>query len=360
MNPIATFKAQTPTAFRASSTLAGTLIALVAASWVLSPSTDNYLVLAAGATIAIMGLSILTGGSGQVSIGNAGFMAIGAFTTAIIGTHNAHFFIVGSLLAGTAAGAVSGVIIGLPATRLRGPYLAGMTLAFAFVMQPFIQSFGSLTGGSGGLYLNELTTPHWFASLVGDSDNLIAANARYQSALAVLVAGIALFFASNVMSSRLGRAMRLVRDDEVAAELVGVNLAKTRVLAFVISDAFAGLAGSLLTLIAASASPSTYGLALSIELLSLLVLGGMGSISGAIIAGLLSAYSGQLVGKINSLFGVDPYSNVGANTKGIIFGVILIVMMLAAPTGLVGLAKKVTARLRAAADRRSARSLSHG
>ena len=241
------------------------------------------------------------------------------------------------------------MIIGLPATRLRGPYLAGMTLAFAYVMQPFIQSFGSFTGGSGGLYLNELTTPHWFARLVGDSDNLIAANARYQSALAVLVAGIALFFASNVMSSRLGRAMRLVRDDEVAAELVGVNLAKTRVLAFVISAAFA-----------ASASPSTYGLALSIELLSLLVLGGMGSITGAIIAGLLSAYSGQLVGRINSLFGVDPYSNVGANTKGIIFGVILIVMMLAAPTGLVGLAKRVMARLRAVVKGHSAGSLSQG
>jgi len=360
MNPITTFKAQAPTAFRLAATILGTLIVLIASSWILSPSTDNYLALAAGATIAIMGLSILTGGSGQVSIGNAGFMAIGAFTTAIIGTHNAHFFLVGSLLAGTAAGAIAGMIIGLPATRLRGPYLAGMTLAFAYVMQPFIQSFGSLTGGSGGLYLNVLETPKWFANLVGDSDNLISANARFQSAMAVLIAGVALFFASNVLSSRLGRAMRLVRDDEVAAELVGVNLAKTRVLAFVISAAFAGLAGSLLTLISASASPSTYGLALSIELLSLLVLGGMGSISGAIIAGLLSAYSGQLVGKINSLFGVDPYSNVGANTKGIIFGVILIVMMLAAPNGLVGLAKKATARLRAAVKRRSAGSLSHG
>ncbi len=358
MNRLKTFKAQVPTTYRAAATALGTVVALVMASTVLSIATDNFVGTAASITIAVMGLSILTGSSGQVSIGNGGFMAIGAFAVGIIGTHNAHFPLVGSLLAGLIAGAVAGLVIGLPATRLRGPYLAGMTLAFGYVIPPFIQSFGTSTGGSGGLYLNVLVAPQWFADLVGASGSLVEANARYQACLAITVAGAALFFAANILSSRLGRSMRLVRDDEVAAELVGVNLAKTRVTAFVISAALAGLGGALFTLLTAAAQTSTYGLALSIELLSLLVLGGMGSIPGAIIAGILAAYSDQLVSEVNNLFGVDPFSNAGANMKGIIFGVILISTMLAAPSGLAGLGRRIAGIVSSWWAQRSARSLS--
>jgi branched-chain amino acid transport system permease protein len=245
-----------------------------------------------------------------------------------------------------AVGALGGIALGLPATRLRGPYLAGMTLAFGYVMTPFIQSLGSWTGGSGGLYFPVLVTPTWFTSMVGESENLIGANARYQAVLSIFVAGVALFFAANLSNSRVGRAMRLVRDDDVAAELVGVNLARTRVTAFAVSAALAALGGSLLALVAGAATSSTYGVALSIELLSLLVLGGMGSISGAILAGILAAYTDVIMTKISSFTGIDPFSNVGANMKGIIFGVVLITMMLAAPLGLVGLAKSLFAKVK--------------
>ena len=346
MSKLTTFSDARPTTTRLIKATVATILVALIAGYVLTPSTDIYMATAAAMAVSVMGLSILTGFSGQVSIGNAGFMAIGAYTTAIWANHHEHFPIVVSLVSSMAVGALGGIALGLPATRLRGPYLAGMTLAFGYVMTPFIQSLGSWTGGSGGLYFPVLVTPTWFTSLVGESENLIGANARYQAVLSVLVAGIALFFAANLSNSRVGRAMRLVRDDDVAAELVGVNLAQTRVTAFAASAALAALGGSLLALVAGAATSSTYGVALSIELLSLLVLGGMGSISGAIIAGILAAYTDQIMTKINSLTGIDPFSNLGANMKGIIFGVVLITMMLAAPRGLVGLATTLAAKAR--------------
>jgi len=346
MSAFTSFSAARPTSARLIKSVAATTTVLAIVSFVFSPSTDVYATTAAAIAISVMGLSLLTGFSGQVSIGNAGFMAIGAFTTAIWANHHEQFPIVLSLLGSMLVGALSGIALGLPATRLRGPYLAGMTLAFGYVMTPFIQSLGSVTGGSGGLYFSVLETPKWFTSLVGEKGNLVGANARYQAALAILIAGIALFFAANFASSRIGRAMRLVRDDEVAAELVGVNVARTRVTAFAVSAALAALGGSLLALISGAALSQSYGVVLSIELLSLLVLGGMGSIAGAIIAGILAAYTDQIMTKLNSVTGIDPSSNVGANMKGIIFGAILIIMMLAAPLGLVGLAKSLFARAR--------------
>jgi branched-chain amino acid transport system permease protein len=345
MSAFLRFSAAKPTSARLMKAVLATLLVALAAAYVLSPSTDIYIATAAAMAVSVMGLSILTGFSGQVSIGNAGFMAIGAYTTAIWANHHEHFPIVLSLVGSMAMGALGGIALGLPATRLRGPYLAGMTLAFGYVMSPFIQSLGSFTGGSGGLYFPVLVTPSWFTSLVGEKDNLIGANARYQAVLAIVVAGVALFFAANIAKSRSGRAMRLVRDDDVAAELVGVNLAQTRVTAFALSAALAALGGSLMALVAGAATSSTYGVPLSIELLSLLVLGGMGSISGAILAGILAAYTDVFMTKINSAIGIDPFSNLGANIKGILFGAILIAMMLVAPLGLVGLAKSLFARV---------------
>jgi branched-chain amino acid transport system permease protein len=135
--------------------------------------------------------------------------------------------------------------------------------------------------------------------------------------------------------------MRLVRDNDVAAELVGVNLPRTRTLAFVVAAAFAGLGGSLYVLINATVTPSTFPLTLSITLLTLMVLGGIGTLSGAVIGGIIYAFSSNLVGHINSLTGINPASNLGANMQGIIFGVLLILTMLFAPRGIAGLGPRI-------------------
>ncbi|MEI8126729.1 MAG: branched-chain amino acid ABC transporter permease [Actinomycetota bacterium] len=321
--------------------LLGTVVAICVVLLV-SAQSDTYIANAGAMTIAILGLSLLTGWSGQVSIGNSGFMAVGAFTTGIWANHHQSSPIIISLLLSILTGAIAGLLVGIPATRLKGPYLAGMTLAFVTAMVPFIQSLGKLTGGSGGLFFANLSSPSWFANLSGDPQNFIVANYRWAATVSVVITGVAYYFMSNLFASRAGRAMRLVRDNDVAAELMGVNLGRVRVGAFVISAAYAGLAGSLVALLSGVARADNFGLALSIEILSLLVLGGIGTLSGALMAGLLAAYASTLIAKLNALFGLNPYSNLGSNSQGIIFGLLLVVTMLTAPQGMAGLLKKIS------------------
>ena len=329
-----------PTTQRLVSTFGLTAVA-IAITFSLSSLDDSKLAGGAAIAIVIAGLSWLIGWSGQVSLGNSGFMAIGAYATAIWAHHHATTPIIFTLVLATVCGAVSGLILALPATRLRGPYLAGLTLAFSLAMTPLALNFPSLTGGSGGLFLNFLNAPTWFVNLFSGSQALIHANAQWSADVAIVVAGVAFFFMANLFQSRTGRAMRLIRENDVAAELAGVNLQRTRTLAFAISAAYAGLGGSLLTLLSGSVTPQTYSLTLSILLLTLMVLGGIGTLSGAVLGGLIYSYSDNLVSFINNVAGINSASTFGANLKGIVFGALLILTMLLAPRGLVGMGSRL-------------------
>jgi len=307
----------------------------------LSPVADSQLAGGAAITIVILGLSWLIGWSGQISLGNSGFMAVGAYATGIWAHHHATTPLVFTFLLAIVAGALSGLIIAVPSTRLRGPYLAGMTLAFAAAITPLAQSLTSVTGGEGGLFLSTLTTPGWFAGLFSGENASINANAQWTADLSVVLCGIAFFFMANLFHSRVGRAMRLVRDNDVAAELVGISLPRARTLAFVVAAAFAGLGGALYTVINATVTPQTFPIGLSITLLTIMVLGGIGTLSGAVIGGIVYAFSTNLIAHINSLTGVNPTSNLGANMQGIIFGALLILTMMFAPSGIAGIVPAV-------------------
>lgn len=328
---------QDTTSARILSVAVLTIVALVAAT-LLPPVADSELAGGAAITIVILGLSWLIGWSGQISLGNSGFMAIGAYATGIWAHHHPTTPLIFTFLLATVAGGLGGLVIAIPSTRLRGPYLAGMTLAFSAAITPLAQNFTSVTGGGGGLFFNTLATPHWFLHHFGGINAAIDANAHWTADLAVVVAGLAFFFMSNLFHSRTGRAMRLVRDNDVAAELMGVNLPRTRTLAFVIAAAFAGLGGSLFAIINATVTPNTFPLTLSITLLTLMVLGGIGSLSGAVIGGIIYSFSSDLIAHVNSVTGVNPTSNLGANMQGIIFGTLLILTMIFAPRGIAGLA----------------------
>jgi branched-chain amino acid transport system permease protein len=303
----------------------------------MAPVADSELAGGAAIAIVILGLSWLTGWSGQISLGNSGFMAVGAYAAGIWAHHHATTPLLFTFFLAIVAGGLSGLIIAIPSTRLRGPYLAGMTLAFAAAITPLAQNFTSVTGGEGGLFLNSLVTPHWFLNFFSGQNAAINANAQWTADLAVVVAGVMFFFMANLFHSRTGRAMRLVRDNDVAAELMGVNLARTRSMAFVIAAAFAGLGGALYALLESSVRPESFPLTLSITLLTLMVLGGIGTLSGAVLGGIIFSFSANLVAHVNSLTGVNPSSNLGANMQGIIFSVLLILTMLFAPRGLAGL-----------------------
>ena len=324
-----------------------TVDALGVASAFVSTSVNGNLEAGVSMTIVLLGLSFLTGSSGQISLGHGAFMGVGAFAAAIWANHHAHSPVVIALLAAVVAGAAVGFLLGLPATRLRGPYLAGMTLAFAVAFGSILNAFSSWTGGDSGLQLpTAVSAPRWLVDLLPPSDSPLAAATVWLSQISLVVAGVALFAMSNLFASRVGRSMRLVRDHDVAAELAGVSLPRARVVAFVISAAYAALGGALSTLVNNSVSPATYGFALSITILALMVIGGIGTIPGAMIGGLIFVYSTSSISWITARLGLNPQGNLASQLNGIIFGVLLVGAIVSAPMGIAGAGRQVARRWR--------------
>ncbi len=310
-------------------------------------STNFNLATGAAMSIVLLGLSFLTGASGQISIGNGAFMGVGAFVMVIWANHHATTPIFVTLLISVAAGALVGLLLGLPATRLRGPYLAGMTLAFAVAFIAITGEFSSWTGGDSGLQLpTAARPPHWLTGLFHGGTSSLTSSTLWLTDITILVAGVAFFFMANLFASRTGRAMRLVRDNDVAAELVGISLPRARVIAFIVSSAYAALGGALWTLIDNSASPTTYSFALSVTILSLVVIGGIGTISGAIFGGIIYAFSTNFISWVVNQSGLNPQGNFASQLNGIIFGGLLIVTMLFAPLGIAGAIRALWLRYR--------------
>jgi len=329
------FRRAHPVLVRALLTLLFTCLALFL-TYFFDPLTNYNLATGAAMAIVILGLSFLTGASGQVSLGNGAFMGIGAYAAAIWAVHHTTTPLVGTLALATLVGAAVGFLIGLPATRLRGPYLAGMTIAFALAFEPLVSIFSSWTNGDAPIQTPLLTPPGWLASLVHAPTSSLTTTNMWLADISIVVTGVAFFFMANLFRSRTGRAMRLVRENEVAAELAGVSLPRARVVAFMVSAAFAGLGGGLTTLVQGSVQSSTFNLGLSITILSLLVIGGIGTLSGALLGGLIFAYSQNWITWIEGKTGISSTSNLGGNLKGIIFGLALILVMLLAPLGIAG------------------------
>jgi branched-chain amino acid transport system permease protein len=271
--------------------------------------------------IALAGLSLLTGSSGQISLGQGAFMAVGAYTVALLMTHTQVNFVL-ELLASIGAAATLGLIIGISATRLRGPYLAGVTLLLALALPPIADKWSATFGGDQGL---TTTVP---AAPGNVNPELWLAWIELAGALITLV------LLANLLTSRFGRSFRAVRDDEVAASLSGVHVARTKVVAFVVSAACAGLAGAFLGLSTGVVSTGEFPLTLSIELLAAMVLAGAGSLFGMWWGAILLVYVPQWSTSLSGDFGLGAGTNAYLAT--IIFGVVLIVVMIAAPTGIQG------------------------
>jgi branched-chain amino acid transport system permease protein len=283
---------------------------------------NNYLVGEIATYVVVLaGLSVLTGVNGQISLGHGAFMAVGAYTVALLMTHTQLNFVL-ELVASAAVAGVMGLVIGIPATRLKGPYLAGMTLLFALALPPIADKWPNTFGGDQGLTTTVPTAPgslspeEWLAWI------------QIGGALIVLV------LLANLLRSRFGRAMRAVRDDEIAASLAGIHVARTKVLAFVVSAACAGLAGAFLGLSDNVVNTGAFPLTLSIQLLAAMVLGGTGSLIGMVWGGILLVYLPQWSTSLSGHFSLG--SGASAYLATIIFGAVLIVAMIAAPEGIQG------------------------
>lgn len=250
--------------------------------------------------ILAVSLSLINGFTGQLSLGHAGFMAVGAYVAVIITNMLELPFIIGILAACLVAG-LSGFIIGVPTLRLRGDYLAIATLAFGEIIRVTLQNIDYVNGPAGIMGITKLTTwPLMFGA----------------TALTVLVI-------VNLINSSYGRAIISIREDETASELMGINTTKYKVLGFVIGAMFAGLAGALYAHYFYIIKPETFNFLKSFDILVMVVMGGLGSTTGAIIAAIFVT---ALTAALQSFPAI----------RMILYALILIIVMIYRPQGLMG------------------------
>ncbi len=276
--------------------------------------------------VALAGLTVLTGTNGQISLGHGALMAVGAYTVALLMTHT-HMNLVVEILAAIAVTTAVGVVVGVPATRLRGPYLAGMTLILALGLPLLADQYSSVFGGDQGLTVTVPSPP-------GTIDP-----EKWLAWIEILGAVVCLVLLANVMRSRFGRAFAPVRDDEIAASLAGVHVARTKVIAFAVSAGCAGLAGAFLALSTGVVNTGEFPLSLSIGILAGMVLGGAGSLMGVWWGAIALVYLPQWSTSFSKTFNLG--SSVSAYFAIIVYGVVLIVVMLLAPSGIQGGLRRV-------------------
>lgn len=293
-------------------------VILIAALTLILPPFRNYQLATVGAYFTVTaGLTVLTGLNGQLSLGHGALMATGAYSFAL--AQNRWLNLPLSLVAALITTTLAGVVIGLAAARLRGPYLAGLTLAVAVVVPSVTSTFDGTFNSDMGL------------SVVLDPPPDGVPMEIWQAWLCWAGALLTTFLLAVLVRGRFGRELRAVRDDETAARLAGVNVARTQVLAFVVSAACAGLAGALFAFLAQSVSPGAFPLTLSLFLVMAIVIGGLGRLAGALCGALLLVLLPALAQTAGERAGVQ---HLEGNLALVIFGVVLVVVMLAAPGGL--------------------------
>ncbi|MGZ4338497.1 MAG: branched-chain amino acid ABC transporter permease [Gaiellaceae bacterium] len=294
-------------------------VILVVLPFVLSDFRTGQLATVGAYFIAILGLDVLTGHSGQISLGHGAFMAIGAYTTAILVGHHGIRDLATIPAAAAVAGGI-GLLAGIPALRLSGLYLALATFGIAVAFPTLLKKFDGFTGGSTGISF--FGNPHQTGHGAGVHG---LTNAQWLYALTWAIGAGLFLFAWYLLSSRFGRSLRAVRDSELAAAASGVNRSAYKVAAFGVSAAYAGVAGALFAINIAYVSPDSIPIQLSLYLLVGAVVGFFGSIWGAILGALLIQFLADLVGLIPH---VDT-KQAGPTTFA--FGAILIVLMLVLP-----------------------------
>jgi len=272
--------------------------------------------------ISVHGLNILTGYCGQISIGHVAFMAVGGYTSAVLCAKLGLSFWAALPCAALAAGIV-GLIFGLPSLRVKGFYLIMATIAAHFIIIWFILQLRNVTGGADGL---AVPRPE-IGSFVFKSK----ASWFY---LVMIIACLATFLAKNIVRTRAGRAFIAIRDNDLAAEVMGVNLWVYKLLAFFIGCVFAGVAGSLMVHYFAFASPTQFPFMDSVWYLGMLIVGGMGSTAGAIFGAVSLKLLDELVTIVGPILSAAVAPQAAASLGLIMRGLVIIIFLIFEPRGL--------------------------
>ena len=292
------------------------VLPLVAGNYLLSQATFVFI----NGTVAV-GLMLLIGYTGQISLGHAAFFSVGAYVDAVLQTRGVPF-----LAALAAAGVVTGlvgVIVGLPALRMRGIYLAMATLAFAFIVEETIVRWVSVTRGNRGLNIPD---PIIFGFKLSSGTHIYY--------LALVVFAVVLLAVINILRGRTGRALAALLDSDVAAECMGINLAVFKTIAFAVSAAATGLAGAVYGHKLGYISPEQFSIQLSVEFLMMVIIGGLGSLHGAVFGAVFVVVLPQVILLAKPLLprvvAEQPILDTAA------FGIIVILFVMFEPRGLNG------------------------
>ena len=289
--------------------------------------------------LAVLGVNVATGYGGMISLGHGVFVAVGSFATAYAAADMGLPWAV-SILAGAVLAGTLGAVVGLPALRIKGIYLALVTLGLAIVFQPLSKRLTAFTGGVSGRTVDaEMTAPSWFGSSRW-SEGL------YRYVICVAVVAIALWMVHQLVDSRPGRAMRAVRDNDTAAAVYGVNLTTTRLATFAASAALAGLAGGLLVVLVPFASQESFPPQESLVLYATAVLGGLGSIWGSVLGVAIREVAATAGSGLASLDGLGALSELFDlfDDERLLFGVALIALTFVFPRGLASAMVRPTRR----------------
>ena len=279
-------------------------------------------------TLAITSIILLTGYSGQLSLGHSALMAVGAYAGAL-SINNAHLHPVIALIIATLVAGLFGLILGFGVARLSGPYLAGTTLALAVSLPSLANQFPIL-GGEQGVAFDVGAPPARFGEAFSQY--------KWFFWISSLAALIMIWLISNLLSSKYGRSFRAMRDNQVAAQLTGINTGRLKVTAFTISAGMAGLAGGLLVMLISGVSPSAFPLSLSFSLLTGAVVTGVYSLKGVMLGGLVLVAIPEIADSVvNRIGGSEGFT---ATLPGFLVSALLIAAVLFAPNGPGQLLKK--------------------
>ncbi len=306
------------------------LLHLLIKAGIIGPFIRGILNVACINIVAAVSLNLVTGLLGQLVLGHAGFMLVGAYTAALITKNSAlvlGFSLPLSLLAGGASAAIVGLVIALPALRLRGDYLAIVTLGFGEIIRVVANNL-EFTGGPAGLSgIKSLTTKLNPSGML----NLIFP-----------ITAFVIYFSYTFGTSRHGRAVRSIREDEIAAENNGIHTTYYKLMAFTLAAFFAGIAGGLYAHQIGVIAPSRFDFNRSVEILMMVVLGGMGSITGAVISATFLTALPELLRSLGKLLSnilpnlMTGFFNNFDQYRMLIYSTLLIVVMLFRPKGLLG------------------------
>jgi branched-chain amino acid transport system permease protein len=297
------------------------LLGLLAAPWVFAEYWLAQLTFVLIYGIVGLGLMLLAGFTGLFSIGHAAFLGVGAYTEAVLVNHGWPFPV--ALLAAAALSALVGVIVGLPALRVKGIYLGIATIAMAFIVAEVLARWESVTGGNAGISVKKPAVAGWTVD---------TPTSFYFLCLALAVAATLALL--NLLRSPTGRAFVAIRDSEISAQSMGIHLARYKTLSFSISAALAGVGGALYAHKLTFISPDQFDILQSIDLLLMVVIGGLGSVHGAFLGAIFLISMPQLIALskdwLPAAIGQAP------GLQGVVYGTVLIAFVLFEPLGLYG------------------------